>query len=377
MKTFFFLIIVTMIVIHGLISRKKPLRRHKSVDAIVPAYNEATCIEASLEFLLKNPYINNVICVNDGSVDNTQAVLLAMARKWDNLIVVNQENTGKGGALMNGLNHVTTEQVFLTDADTYIPIDDGIGYLLAEIDGGADAVGGIPSSNLSQAGLLPHIRATVKFPMIAIKRTLQQWLGGAPFIISGSCGMFRVSVLKNIGFSDRTKVEDLDLTWSLIANKYKVKQTNRCVVYPQECNSLSDEWKRWRRWIAGYAVCMKLHKNLLFTRYGIFSILPMFLVILYAMFSYFAMFTYSTLSSFDYVFIFFPLFWILIVSLIASFSAYFHRNWKLIPLASFAIFYVFLAYVIWITYGIKAFFTGKEPTRDKPTRYKNMVGRIK
>ena len=59
------------------------------------------------------------------------------------------------------------------------------------------------------AGLLPHIRATVKLPMIVMKRTLQQLLGGAPFIISGACGMFRTDVLRKFGFSDRTKVEDL------------------------------------------------------------------------------------------------------------------------------------------------------------------------
>lgn len=81
--------------------------------------------------------------------------------------------------------------------------------MLAEIERGADAVGGIPSTALKGAGLLPHIRATVKLPMIVMKRTLQQLLGGAPFIISGACGMFRTDVLRKFGFSDRTKVETL------------------------------------------------------------------------------------------------------------------------------------------------------------------------
>lgn len=68
--------------------------------------------------------------------------------------------------------------VFLSDADTYVPPDqDGMGYMLAEIERGADAVGGIPSTALKGAGLLPHIRATVKLPMIVMKRTLQQLPG--------------------------------------------------------------------------------------------------------------------------------------------------------------------------------------------------------
>lgn len=358
--------------------RKKPSSSLNSVDAIVPAYNEEPCLEESLKSLFVNPYINKVICVNDGSTDGTENLLNRMVLEWpDKLIAINQSNTGKGGALMNGLNYATMPQVFLTDADTYVPPDkNGLGYMLAEIENGADAVGGIPSSNLNQASLLPHIRATVKMPMIIMKRTFQQWLGGAPFIISGSCGMFKTEVLKENPFSDRTKVEDLDLTWTLVSRGYKIRQANRCVVYPQECNTLSDEWKRWRRWIAGYAVCMKLHKSLLLTRYGIASILPMFLVIIYSLYIYSNYFIQENISlSFipNFLFILFPALWLIIVSTIGLFSAIYHKSWKLIFLAPFAIFYVLLAYLIWAIYGTKAFFTGKEPIRDKPTRYKNVV----
>lgn len=43
--------------------------------------------------------------------------------------------------------------VFLSDADTYVPPDqDGMGYMLAEIERGADAVGGIPSTALKARG---------------------------------------------------------------------------------------------------------------------------------------------------------------------------------------------------------------------------------
>lgn len=379
MKTIVFLLMCAVIGIYLLINlRKKPSKNLYSIDAIVPAYNEEPCLEESLKSLFANPYIHKVICVNDGSSDGTEKLLNRMVLEWpDKLIAVNQQNTGKGGALMNGLNYATMPQVFLTDADTYVPPDQhGLGYMLAEIENGADAVGGIPSSNLNKAHLLPHIRATVKMPMIIMKRTLQQWLGGAPFIISGSCGLFKVDVLKENPFSDRTKVEDLDLTWNLVAKCYKIRQANRCIVYPQECNTLSDEWKRWRRWIAGYAVCMKLHKSLLISRYGIFSILPMFLVIVASLYVYSCYFVQDNFSLIDipnFIFILFPYLWLVIVSFIGLFSAIYHKSWKLIFLAPFAIFYVILAYLIWAIYGIKAFFTGKEPIRDKPTRYKNVV----
>ncbi|WP_211327743.1 glycosyltransferase [Solilutibacter pythonis] len=353
--------------------RRKASANFRSVDAIIPCFNEEACIADSLTYLMRNPYFNRVICVNDGSTDGTAAELARLQQEYgERLVVVSQTNTGKGGALMKGLQYVTTDQVFLTDADTYVPPDKSIGFLLAEIEAGADAAGGIPSSNLRNgAGLLPHIRASVKLPMIIIKRTFQQMLGGAPFIISGACGMFKTEVLRKYPFSDRTKVEDLDLTWQLVAAGHKVRQANRCIVYPQECNTVTEEWKRWRRWIVGYAVCMRLYPRLLITRFGLFSILPMLGLVMLGVAVY-AINWADSFSNEGPIGIFhslFPLTWVLVVMAIGMFCAVFHQRKRLVFLAPLAICYVLLAYAIWISHGIKGLFTGREPARDKPTRY--------
>lgn len=357
-------------------SRRGPSKNIGSVDVIVPAYNEEPCLEGSLRNLLRNPYVQRVICVNDGSTDRTPEILARLCDEYgDRLVAVNQSNTGKGGALMNGVRHATAAHVFLTDADTYVPPDDGLGYMLSELEHGADAVGGIPSSNLAGAGLLPNIRATVKMPMIIIRRTFQQVLGGAPFIISGACGMFRTEVLRKHGFSDRTKVEDLDLSWTLVANGYKLRQTGRCVVYPQECNTVADEWKRWRRWVVGYAVCMRLHRGLLLSRFGIFSIGPMFLVVVMGVLTYLVNWAAQVAAGAPHVIVLllFPLIWVAVVTVIGTISAIHHRRFVLIPLASLAVFYVILSYAIWVAYGISGLITGREPVRDKPTRYGHVV----
>ncbi|WP_252389615.1 glycosyltransferase, partial [Escherichia coli] len=182
-------------------------------------------------------------------------------------------------------------------------------------------------------------------------------------------------VLRKFGFSDRTKVEDLDLTWTLVANGYRIRQVNRCIVYPQECNSLREEWRRWRRWIVGYAVCMRLHKRLLFSRFGIFSIFPMLLVVLYGVGIYLTTWfnEFITTGPHSVVLAMFPLIWVGVVCVIGAFSAWFHRCWLLVPLAPLSVVYVLLAYAIWIIYGLIAFFTGREPQRDKPTRYSTLV----
>lgn len=378
MKTLLFVAMCAFIVVRLLVhATRRPSGQLRSIDAIVPAYNEAPCLRRSLTDLLQNPYIARVICVNDGSTDTTAQVLDALQLEWPGrLLAVHQANTGKGGALMHGLQHVTTAQVFLTDADTRVdPRSAGLGHLLAEIERGADAVGGVPSSCLQGAGFLPHVRASLKLPMIVIKRSFQQWLGGAPFIVSGSCGLFRTSVLRKVGFSDRTRVEDLDMSWSLVAQGYRVRQSIRCVVYPQECSTLVEEWRRWRRWIVGYAVCMRLHRRLLLTRFGLFSILPMILLALLGIAAGLQVgFGAATVHGpAGLVVAVVPLVWIGIVMTLGLVSAVHHRRPWLVPAAAFSVLYVLLAYAVWLIHGLKGLFTGREPARDKPTRYPHVV----
>lgn len=377
MKTIYFFVVVAITSAFLLRTMMRPpAKRYRSVDALIPAYNEELCIEGSVLQLLENPYFNRIIVVNDGSSDRTAEILDRLASEHPRVMAVHQENTGKGGALMNGVRRSEAEFVFLTDADTWVPAQgDGLGYMLAEMDRGADAVGGIPSSNLKNAGLLPHIRATVKLPMIILKRSFQQLVGGAPFLISGACGLFRRSLLLRVPFSDRTKVEDLDLTWTLVSRGYKVRQCNRSFVYSQECNSLKAEWLRWRRWIIGYAVCMRLHARLLPTRYGILTILPMFLVVLIGSAIYGAQLfaAVTATSSPQALAIFLPLLWVAVAMMIAVISAWHHRRWRLVALAPAAVSYVLLAYAIWLIHGLAGLLTGREPERDKPVRYRHVV----
>jgi cellulose synthase/poly-beta-1,6-N-acetylglucosamine synthase-like glycosyltransferase len=356
--------------------RSMPSGQFDQIDVIVPCYNEEVCIADTVEMLLKNPYVARVIAVNDGSTDTTREVLDNLGRWHRRLVVVHQANTGKGGAAMNGVHHAQTPYVFLTDADTLIdPEGHALGYLIAEMEKGADAVGGIPASNLNGAGLLPHICAAAKLPTIIIKRTFQQIVGGAPFLISGACGLYKRELLLKFPLSDRTKVEDLDLTWTLVTHGYKIRQANRCIVYSQECNDLKSEWLRWRRWIIGYAVCMRLHAPLLLSRFGIITILPMFLLVVVGLaailLNSWGLATDDSLWT-DWLWQA-PLIWAGFACMLGTISAVHHRSPKLIFTAPLILVYVALSYIIWIWHGTIGLVTGKEPERDKPKRYKHVV----
>jgi cellulose synthase/poly-beta-1,6-N-acetylglucosamine synthase-like glycosyltransferase len=146
MKTILFFAMAALALAYVLArARARPSKNLQSVDVIVPAFNEEPVIEQSLINLLRNPYVKRVICVDDGSTDGTAFLAARLAQHTTRLLLVSKENGGKGSAIMEGLKHVTADYVFLTDADTYVPFKKhGLGYMIAELERGADAVGGVP-----------------------------------------------------------------------------------------------------------------------------------------------------------------------------------------------------------------------------------------
>ena len=122
MKTWIFICMAVAILLWFLSTlRRKPSQKKGCIDAIIPAYNEGPCLAQSLDNLLRNPYFCRVICVNDGSTDNTEAVMAEVKRKWgDRFIAVTQKNTGEFGLVnpqspsfytTTSFNSVTPNQV--------------------------------------------------------------------------------------------------------------------------------------------------------------------------------------------------------------------------------------------------------------------------
>ena len=88
-----------------------------------PAFNDAPSLPGLIErtFDVLKIHVENfeVIVVNDGSLDNTGAVLESLAEKHGSRlrIVTHKVNRGYGGALRSGFAAATKELVFYTDGD--------------------------------------------------------------------------------------------------------------------------------------------------------------------------------------------------------------------------------------------------------------------
>ena len=89
--------------------------KENSVSVIVPAYNEENTIVKVLSTLVSSKLPNEIICINDGSTDNTKEIL----KQFENdITIINlKENHGKGYALAEGIRKAKGDVLIFLDAD--------------------------------------------------------------------------------------------------------------------------------------------------------------------------------------------------------------------------------------------------------------------
>lgn len=117
-----------------------------ALSVVVPVLNEAESLPRLLEtltaVLASLPYRYEIILVNDGSTDNSLAVMRAFGAARPEVKVVDfRRNYGQTAALMAGIDHATNDVVVMIDADLQNDPAD-IPRLLAKLDEGYDVVSG-------------------------------------------------------------------------------------------------------------------------------------------------------------------------------------------------------------------------------------------
>ena len=94
------------------------------ISIIIPVYNTEKYLEQCLSSLLSQTYSNlEIICVNDGSTDNSLNVLEGF-RKLDNrIIVVNQKNLGQSSARNQGASIASGDWITFVDSDDWLSVE--------------------------------------------------------------------------------------------------------------------------------------------------------------------------------------------------------------------------------------------------------------
>jgi len=112
------------------------------VSFLVPVYNEERTLEEVVRRVESLPFDKQIVVVDDGSTDETPAILERLGKEGDTLVAVRQPNRGKGAAVRRALVEADGDVVVIQDADMeYDPAE--VPALIEPIERGvADAVYG-------------------------------------------------------------------------------------------------------------------------------------------------------------------------------------------------------------------------------------------
>ena len=97
---------------------------NKKVYIIIPCYNVENYLRKCLDSVFNQTYKNiEVICVNDGSSDNTLKLLTEYTNKYKNMVLIEQENKGVSAArnaALDKINYNHDTYLLFIDADDWV-----------------------------------------------------------------------------------------------------------------------------------------------------------------------------------------------------------------------------------------------------------------
>lgn len=120
-----------------------------TVSVIIPVYKAEKYLNRCLDSLLAQTFENWIaICIDDGSPDNSGAILDSYADKDDRFIVIHKKNAGVSAARNDGIKKADGEYIFFMDADDWIDVDYLQHMVATAVDANADmVVSGFVSDN--------------------------------------------------------------------------------------------------------------------------------------------------------------------------------------------------------------------------------------
>ena len=190
------------------------------VTVLVPCYNEEDAAAGTIEQLdaaLAPLGDFEILAIEDGSEDDTLAVLRGLEQRFPRLRVVEHgQNRGYGAALKTGMRHADSELIAIIDADGTYPIAD-LPKLVGMMDGQDMVVGARTGENVQY----PLIRKIPKF-------FLRAWINWivkqkVPDINSGMRVFRRAMAQKFVRVLPNGFSFTITITISALRNNYRVR----------------------------------------------------------------------------------------------------------------------------------------------------------
>lgn len=226
------------------------------ITIMIPAHNEEVMIEHTINYLMNNLNYEKyeVLVTDDGSTDETPAILERLQNVYDNLHVVTiKKNQGKAHAFNVGVGFARGEFILSNDADS-IPEPDALwkymSYFMGEEHANTAAV--TANMDVQNRSTIIAKSQTVEFSSIVgvIKRSQVSALGNM-YAYSGANTMYRRDALIDVGlFRQDRATEDISIAWDHQLNGWTTVFSPDILFYmnvPENLDALYHQRKRWAK----------------------------------------------------------------------------------------------------------------------------------
>lgn len=94
------------------------------VSILVPCYNVEKYLRQCMNSIVNQTLKDiEIICINDGSTDDSLNILQEYAQKDDRVIIINKANSGYGDSMNQGLEKATGEYIGIVESDDFAELD--------------------------------------------------------------------------------------------------------------------------------------------------------------------------------------------------------------------------------------------------------------
>lgn len=227
--------------------------RTPNVAIIVPCWNEETTIGGTVDSLLALDYPKDalqIILVNDGSTDNTKAVMDAYVGN-PQITVMHKENGGKHTAINAGIAIAKDAEFFgCLDADSFVP-PDALREMMSAFDDPQVAASTPAMSVFEPKNMLERMQNAEYIFGIAARHALSAVNG--IYVTPGPFSLYRRSIIEEVGgFRHAHQAEDMEMALRLQRAGYKIENAPRARVFTKVPRHVGKLIKQRTRWTTGF-----------------------------------------------------------------------------------------------------------------------------